>query len=116
MNERECLLPTIRVGCDGAYFNFQNGVFLGGPLNFLQHRIRLVRLKYRHRLRGRQTLIQAVRRRQNASNAWETASSGLFRVSVPALQRFLQEHLNHVDPVTGVSFSEGINAFDEPLR
>src|SRR5580700_11557843 len=27
MNERECLLPTIRVGCDGAYFNFQ----IGGP-------------------------------------------------------------------------------------
>lgn len=30
VNERECLLPTIRVGCDGAYFNFQiGGSFLG---------------------------------------------------------------------------------------
>jgi hypothetical protein len=30
MDERQCLLPTIRVGCDGAYFNFQIGGFLLG--------------------------------------------------------------------------------------
>lgn len=41
VDERECLLPTIRVGCDGAYFNFQIGVFLGGAVILLQHRIRL---------------------------------------------------------------------------